>query len=145
MDISTQPKERPSLWAVHDVPDPEVSERPKRRKYTAEYKLKVLKEADLTKAGDVGALLRREGIYSSTLQTWRRQRERGEFAGLSPKKRGPKSLKESPLTKKVRELETENRQLQRRLKHAELILDIQKKISEITGIPLKPIEFEEED
>lgn len=94
MEPCHQGKDRPSLWAVPEVPNPEVLEHPKRRKYNAEYKLKVLKETDLaTEPGDVGALLRREGLYSSTLQSWRRQRERGELAGLSPKKRGPKSLK----------------------------------------------------
>lgn len=117
-----------------------------RRTYTADYKLKILKEADAAvEPGEIGALLRREGLYSSTLGNWRRQRERGELAGLRPKKRGPKSLKDNPLARKVRELEVENRRLQKRLKHAELILDIQKKISEITGIPLIPVESEEDD
>jgi len=128
MDTCIQRNERPALRAVPCVPDPEVLERPMRRTYTADYKLKILKEADAAvEPGEIGALLRREGLYSSTLGNWRRQRERGELAGLRPKKRGPKSLKDNPLARKVRELEVENRRLQKRLKHAELILDIQKK------------------
>lgn len=146
MEAYREVKERPPLSAVPHIPSPEVLERPKRRTYTAEYKLKMLREADAAvEVGELGALLRREGLYSSHFQTWRRQKERGELAGLSPKKRGPKSTKSHPLAKRVKELEAENRRLQKRLKHAELILDIQKKISEITGIPLKPVENEEDD
>ena len=145
MENHNQGKEKSSLWAVPDAPNPEVLERPKRRTYTAEYKLRILREADATEAGGLGALLRREGLYFTHLKTWRQQKERGELAGLTPRKRGPKSMKAHPLAKRVKELETENRRLQKRLKHAELILDIQKKISEITGIPLKPVPNEEDD
>lgn len=146
MESYRQEKEKSSLYAVRDILNPEVLERPKRRTYTVEYKSRILREADAAaESGEIGALLRREGLYSSTLQTWRRQREKGEIAGLSPKKRGPKSAKENPLANRVRELEAKNRRLQKSLKHAELILDIQKKISEITGIPLKDIEIGEDD
>lgn len=138
MEAYYQEKERVPLYAVREIPNPEVLERPKRRTYTVDYKLKILKEADMAaESGGIGALLRREGLYSSTLQTWRRQREKGELAGLSPKKRGPKSVKENPLAKKVSELEKKNKRLQKRLNNAELLLDIQKKISQLTGIPLQ--------
>ena len=146
MESYRQEKEKSSLYAVRDILNPEVLERPKRRTYTVEYKSRILREADAAaESGEIGALLRREGLYSTTLQTWRRQREKGEIAGLSPKKRGPKSAKENPLANRVRELEAKNRRLQKSLKHAELILDIQKKISEITGIPLKDVEIGEDD
>jgi len=146
MESYRQAQEVPPLSAVPRIPNPEVMERPKRRTYSAEYKLRMLREVDIAvELGELGALLRREGLYSSHLQTWRRQKERGELAGLSSKKRGPKSTKAHPLAKRLNALETENRRLQKRLKHAELILDIQKKISELTGIPLKPVENEEND
>lgn len=120
------------------VLDPEVLERPLRRKYTAEYKLRVLEEADrCMRPGELGALLRREGLYSSNLTTWRRQRERGVLEALSPKKRGRKAKVEDPRDRRIRELERENQRLEKRLKQAESIIEFQKKLSEILGIPLE--------
>jgi len=120
---------------VSSPPDPEVPEKKPRRKFTAKYKLRVLAEADTyTRPGQLGALLRREGLYSSNLITWRRQREKGILKAMAPKKRGRKRKEKNPLTKKVAQLEKENRRLQQKLKKAELIIEAQKKMSEILGI-----------
>ena len=128
------------------IPDPQVLERPMRRKFTAEYKLRILKEIDsLNVPGGIGAILRREGIYYSNIQKWRIFRIKGELESLDCKKRGPKNKDCEKLTKRINELEKEKRLLQKRLKKAELINDIQKKISLIAGIPLNNEEFEEEN
>lgn len=117
------------------APDPEVTERAKRRRFTAEYKLRILREADACKGhGDLGALLRREGLYSSHLATWRRQRDEITEAGLKARKRGPKPKAEDP---RVKQLERENLRLKRRLEQAETIIDFQKKLSKLLGIELK--------
>ena len=119
-------------------PDPEVPERAARRRFTAEYKVRVLREADTcTEAGALGALLRREGLYSSHLTTWRRQRAQGTLAALAPKPRGRPSASQSPLARQVAELQRDKARLERRLKQAETIIEVQKKVSEILGIPLK--------
>ncbi len=116
----------------------EVVAKPTRRRYTAEYKLGVLREADgCTRPGEIGALLRREGLYSSTLTYWRKQRQRGELGGLSPKKRGPLPKEKNPLADKVRALEQENARLRARAERAEGLVELQKKVSEILGIELK--------
>lgn len=116
----------------------EVVAKAERRRFTAEYKLKVLREADSCKqSGEIGALLRREGLYWSNLITWRKQRERGELAGLSARKRGPKRRERNPLEERVRELERDNGRLKRRAERAEGIVELQKKISEILGIELE--------
>jgi transposase-like protein len=112
-----------------------VTERAKRRRFTAEYKLRILREVDACKGdGDVGALLRREGLYSSQLAAWRRQRDEIAKAGLKARKRGPKSKAVDP---RVKQLERENVRLKRRLEEAETIIDFQKKLSKLLGIPLK--------
>lgn len=130
---------------ISSVPDPEVLEKGKRRRYPAAYKLKVLKEAEELSPGGLGSLLRREGIYASNIAMWRWQREKGELEGLSPKKKGPKESSSEELKRKLYELEKENKRLKKRLSHAELIIDVQKKISELSGIPLKEVPAEEED
>jgi transposase len=118
-------------------PDPEVAERAARRRFTAEHKLRVLRQADAcTGTGELGALLRREGLYSSHLTTWRRQREQGSLAALSPKKRGRPAVPPSPLARRVADLERENVRLTQRLQQAETIIAVQKKLSEALGIPL---------
>ena len=110
------------------VPDPEVGERAARRRFTAEYKLQVLHGADqCAGVGEIGALLRREGLYSSHLTTWRRQREHGALVALAPKKRGRSAAPVSPLARRVAELERDKARLERRLKQAEAIIDAQKK------------------
>lgn len=112
--------------------DPEVSERAKRRRFTAEYKLRIVREADACKGdGDVAALLRREGLYSSLLSAWRRQRDEIARVGLASTKRGRKGKAEDP---RIKELEHENARLKRRLARVETMLDIQKKASESLGI-----------
>jgi transposase len=109
------------------VPDSEVVARPHRRRFTAEYKRSIIDQADGAKdAGAVGALLRREGLYSSHLTTWRRQQKQGELDALAPKKRGPKVVV-SPLVKENRELQAANARLIKKLKNAELIIEVQKK------------------
>jgi transposase len=123
--------------------DPEVSEKAKRRRFTAEYKLRILREADACKGdGDVAALLRREGLYSSHLTSWRRQRDEIAGAGLAAIKRGRKGKQEDP---RVKELERENLRLKRRLARVETMLEIQKKASELLGIPLNPHDSDEND
>ncbi len=125
----------PSRAPAPAVPDPEVPEKAARRRFPAEYKLRILREAEGCEApGEVGALLRREGLYSSHLTTWRRQREQGALEALTPKQRGRRAP--HPLSRRVAELERETVHLQRRLKQAETIIEVQKKVSEILGIPL---------
>ena len=118
-------------------PEVEVMAKPTRRRYTAEYKLRVLREAEACKGrGEIGALLRREGLYSSHLTQWRKQRERGELEGLS-RKRGPSPKPRNPLADKVRVLERETARLKARAERAEGLVELQKKVSEILGIELK--------
>jgi transposase-like protein len=122
------------------VPDSEVLERPKRRTYPMEYKLRILREADACVGdGDVGALLRREGLYFSHLSSWRRQRDNSI---LKEKKA---SGKQTQKDLRLKELERENKQLRRRLQKAEVLLDIQKKASELLGISLRVLDSEESE
>ena len=114
----------------------EVMAKPTRRRYTAEYKLRILREAEaLSGRGEIGALLRREGLYSSNLTQWRKQRERGELEGLS-RKRGPLPKGKNSLADKVKVLERENVRLKARAERAEGLVELQKKVSEILGIEL---------
>ena len=123
--------------AVIVPPDPEVVATPTRRRFTAVEKLRILKLADAcTVVGSLGALLRAEGLYSSHLTTWRRQRTEGVLSALTPQKRGRKVSAQHPLRAENETLRKENARLSTRLKQAELIIDVQKKVSEILGIPL---------
>jgi len=116
----------------------EVVAKATRRRFSAEYKLKVLREADgCRKPGEIGALLRREGLYSSHLVTWRRQREKGELSALSPRKRGPAPREKNPLAAKVAALEKETARLKARAERAEALVELQKKVAELLGIDLK--------
>ena len=126
-------------------PDPEVSAHPNRRKFSRNFKLRILKETDIASPGDIGAILRREGIYSSSLSSWRRQRENGELGSSTSNKRGPAPKMDEPTRRKVTNLERENSRLARRLKRAEQIIEVQKKISELLGIPLSHSQNEEDD
>jgi len=120
------------------LPSPEVPERPVRRRFTVEYKVKILAEAAAcTEPGMLGELLRREGLYSSHLSTWRRQRDAGVLAGLTPKRRGRKAKPKNPLADEVAQLQRENQRLTEQLRQAELIIEVQKKVSEMLNIPLK--------
>lgn len=126
------------------VPNPEVPEKASRRSYTAEYKRLILKEAEVCKEwGQVGALLRREGLYFSNLTAWRHQVERGTLDALSSKKRGPKARKPDPSVRRITEQEREIQKLRVRLRKAELIIEVQKKIAEIFQLPRD--QKEEED
>ena len=110
----------------------QVVPRPGRRRFTVSYKLRILQEADMCKAsGQIGALLRREGLYSSNLSAWRRQRERGELDSLSHKKRGPKV---DEAAKQIETLKRENARLLKRLDKAETIIDVKKKLSILLGL-----------
>jgi len=144
---SEAPRSGGSPTGARDVapgpPDPEVPATPTRRRFSAEYRLRILKEADACKkAGELGALLRREGLYSSHLITWRQQRDRGALVGMRTTKRGPQPR---PVDPRVKQLEAENRRLQRKLQRAETIITLQKKVAEILGIPLKPLDSDERD
>ncbi|MBZ0170023.1 hypothetical protein MELA_00827 [Candidatus Methylomirabilis lanthanidiphila] len=127
----------PQRAAPAAPPDPEVPAKPVRRRFTAAEKLRILKLADAcTVPGSLGALLRREGLYSSNLTTWRRQRDAGTLSALTPKPRGRKAPARDPLRLENAQLRQENERLTRRLRQAELIIDVQKKVSQILGIPL---------
>jgi transposase-like protein len=111
--------------------------RARRRRFSAAYKLRIVEEADAcTKAGGVGALLRREGLYSSHLVIWRRARDQGQLEALSPKRRGPKPDPDRPLQKRNAQLERENARLRQRLETAEVIIDVQRKVSRLLGIEM---------
>ena len=115
----------------------EVVAKATRRRFSAEYKLKILREAEAcTRLGELGALLRREGLYSSNLATWRAQRRTGELGGLAPKKRGPMPQAKNPLAAKVVALEREVTRQTARAERAEALVDLQKKVAEFLGIVL---------
>lgn len=127
------------------VPDPEVPAKAKRRQFTAEYKRSILDEAEACRdQGAIGALLRREGLYSSHLTAWRRQREQGEREALAPKKRGRKPTA-NPLADENQRLRAQNARLSRRLEQAELIIDVQKKVSALLGISLPEVKSGKEN
>jgi transposase len=125
-------------------PDPEVVASAKRRTFTAEYKLRILAEADAAAAqpGAIGALQRREGLYSSHLVTWRRERQTGILKGLTPHKRGPKS-KRNPQEEEMQKLRRENQRLTEELRKAEIVIDVQKKVGALLGWPLPKADPEE--
>jgi transposase len=127
-------------------PTTEVSEKPARRRFSAEYKLRILAEADrCTELGQIGEVLRREGLYSSHLNNWRRQRDEGVLAGLKPKRRGRKAKRKNPLADEVAQLQRKNQRLEEKLRQAKLIIDVQKKVSEMLNIPLKNLDDEGDD
>jgi transposase-like protein len=121
-------------------PEIEVVAKAHRRRFTVAYKLRILQEADSCGAGGVGEILRREGLYSSSLTKWRQQRREGL---LVPRKRGPKPGTDEVSRKELARLERENARLSRRLKQAEQIIEVQKKISDLLGIPLEDCHTEE--
>ncbi len=127
-----------SIVEERTAPSLEVLEKPARRRFAVEYKVKILAEADAcAETGQLGELLRREGLYSSHLSTWRRQRDEGVLAGLTPRRRGRKSKPKNLLADENELLRRENGRLKEKLRQAELIIDVQKKVSEMLSIPLK--------
>ncbi len=129
------PAGAPTVGATTDV---EVVAKAERRRFTAEYKRRIVREADrCTKPGEIGALLRREGLYSSLLTTWRAARDRGELEGLSAKKRGPKVVAPDPRDKKIAELEREVGRQSKRAERAEALVDVQKKLAALLGTPFE--------
>ncbi len=127
-----------SIVEERATPSPEVLEKPVRRRFTVEYKVKLLAEADAcTDTGQLGELLRREGLYSSHLSTWRRRRAEGALAGLTSKRRGRKAKPKNPLANENERLRRENERLKDQFRQAELIIDVQKKVSEMLNVSRK--------
>lgn len=125
------------MQTVPKAPETEVVEKAKRRAFTAEYKRRILEEVDrASQPGEIGAILRREGLYSSVLSAWRRQREAGELSALAPKKRGPKAKVPDERDRELAELKRKLTRSEARAERAEAIVELQKKVSEILGIPL---------
>jgi transposase len=125
--------------------NPEVSSKGVRRRFSAAYKRRILQEADKCESGEIGALLRREGLYYSNLTKWRKQRDSGELSGLQPRKRGRKPNPDKPLIKENERLRRENMGLEKRLRQAETIIDVQKKLCDVLGLTVPPIEQNESD
>jgi len=117
-------------------PDPEVTATAKRRRFTAKYKLKILDEIDQRKqwGQEVGSVLRREGLYSAQVSSWRTAREEGKLRALGPKKRGRKPDSDAQLRKELKQAQAENAKLRKELEQAELIIDVQKKLSRLLGL-----------
>ena len=119
------------------APDPEVVAKPTRRRFSAEYRLRILEEADrCTQPGEIGRLLRREGLYSSHLSVWRKARRNGSLKALTPKKRGAKPAESNPLSGKVRQLEAKVTRLEKELATAHTIIDVQGKVAGLLGLNL---------
>jgi len=126
-------------------PETEVNAKATRRRFPAEYKSRILREAAAcSKAGELGALLRREGLYSSHLTMWRKQAQSGQLSALAPKRRGPKAKMLDERDRRIAELERQNAKLARRAERAEALVEAQKKLSQILGIAL-PSEPEESE
>jgi len=122
---------------------PELSPRPRRRTFSAAAKLRILAETDrAADTGGIAAILRREGLYSSTLTDWRRQRDAGAFAALKPLRRGPKPVVAQPAAD-LDQLRRENARLRQRLEHAEAIIEVQKKVAALLGMPMATSERDE--
>ena len=136
LGVEERRDEAPGGGASHarPTPDPEVVAKPKRRQFTAQYRLRILEEAEsCTQPGEVGRLLRREGLYSSHLTEWRRARREGSLQGLTPSKRGRKPAERNPLSAKVHELEAKVARLEKELHTAHTILDVQGKVAGLLG------------
>lgn len=116
------------------MPDPEVPERPQRRRFTVEYKLAIIAETDAAPLGQIAAILRREGLYSSHLESFRKQRDAGALVAGAPRKRGPAP---NQLNAENAKLRRENERLRRDLENARLVIDVQKKVARLLGIPLE--------
>src|SRR5688572_33395593 len=142
-DAGTQEGRRPTVVPAPAATNPELSDQ--RRTFTAGEKLRILAETDrAADTGGISAILRREGLYSSTLTDWRRQRDAGAFEALKPLKRGPKEATVNPMVAELARANRENAHLKRRLAQAEAIIGIQKKVASLLGIPLPTPDSAEE-
>ncbi len=128
------------------APDPEVVETPARRRFPIAYKLEVLRRVDACRRpGEIGEILRREGLYTSHISAWRHQRDAGALRDLGGRKRGRKPKEVNPLAGRVATLEREKRKLEEELRKARVIIDVQKKVSTLLGIPLNTPKLDEDD
>ena len=143
--VQTDTAVNPSKQAAQKATpiDPEVLPKPKRRTFTAQYKARILAEVDACEPGEVGALLRREGLYSSHLSKWRAQRERGAAAGLKPKKRGRKRNENQALLDENKLLRQKLKRLEDELRKAQVVIDIQKKVAMLLNVPMAASENEQ--
>ena len=138
LGVEERSDEAPRAGRARPTPDREVVAKPKRRQFTAQYRLRILEEAErCTQPGEVGRLLRREGLYSSHLTAWRKARRQGSLLELAPKKRGAKAGERNPLDAKVRALEAKVARLEHELHTAHTILNVQGKISGLLGLNLE--------
>jgi transposase len=136
---ATDQGRRPTVLVAPDAASPELTDRPRRRIFTAADKLRILAETDrAADTGGISAILRREGLYSSALTDWRRQRAAGVFDALTPARRGRKTAAANPLAAEMAGLQRDNARLTRRLARAEAIIEVQKKVAELLGLPLAP-------
>jgi transposase len=127
---------RPTAVAAPAAAAPELSDRPRRRTFSRQDKLRILEEIDRAPAGSTGAILRREGLYSSGLSEWRQLRDAGALGATTSVKRGPKPVARNPMAAELAQAKKENARLSRRLEHAEAIIAIQKKVAALLGLPL---------
>jgi len=134
---------RPTAVAAPAAAAPELSDRPRRRTFTAQDKLRILAEIDRAPAGSTGAILRREGLYSSGLSEWRQLRDAGALGAKTSIKRGPKPAARNPMAAELAQARKENARLLRRLEHAEAIIAIQKKVAALLGLPLATIDSDD--
>lgn len=135
-----------AVTAGGETPDPEVVGRAVRRRFGAAYKQRILAEADAAAgSGEIGRILRREGLYSSQIAAWRKSRSAAERAALRPKKRGPHPAAVNPLQAENAQLRRENAKLQKKLHTAGLMIDLQKKVSQILGITLPVLDESDDD
>jgi transposase len=142
----SEPERITAVNAAGETPDPEVVGRAVRRRFSAAYKQRILAEVDAAVGtGEIGRIIRREGLYSSHLVSWRKARADSERAALRPKKRGPRPAAVNPLQAEITQLKREKAQLQKKLRTAELMIDLQKKVSQILGITLPVLAESEND
>jgi transposase-like protein len=134
---------KPTTVPPPSAASPELSPRPQRRTFSAAAKLCILAETDRADTGGIAAILRREGLYSSTLTDWRRQRDAGAFEALKPQRRGPKPELAPPADADLDQLRRENARLRQRLEHAEAIIEVQKKVAALLGMPMATTERDE--
>jgi transposase len=126
----------PNMLTEPVVTSSELTDRPRRRTFTAQDKLRILGDVDRAGGtGGIGAILRREGLYSSALSDWRRQRDAGTLGALTPSRRGPKPPPPNPLATELASAQRDNIRLRQRLVRAEAIIELQKKVAELLGLP----------